>query len=364
MELITQAFSDTVVYTLTINIILLLTGGISIFLVIKRKTNKYFIESLSNNIESFRKEYSEVIELNEILNYELQNTKKAYSTLLEIMKQENDRFYRQLDINISAIHLTSLYKTLLLRTRLITGVFSGIKRKIKKELPSEDYSELLTPSLFLIRHFEIDIPGFYRTIYRAKKHEESLVNLNTSFETIVMEKLFIDTYSNIEVHLQNVLRSILLALPGYIKKDFLKVKFEHLYSSKSISDLRKIIIEDEIYEIFHAGNIVDIIRAIYKKLDISKDSIDQLPTKKLLLYSKIRNSLVHSDGIINKHIINSLEILRIDHNLTLDQNIRPDLYHYIFDFSDVSRETMDRFFKTIHNNIERMAKYNAANTKP
>ncbi|TGK01630.1 hypothetical protein EHO58_17940 [Leptospira selangorensis] len=307
-------------------------------------------EELRNNILDNEKSISE-------LNY-------SYDQILNIVQSEYERYIQQYKINKNASLLLGYYQIMFMHFFRIVTLFNRTKNRFKRA-ENIKFEEISDGISFILKELKLDFPHFMRTARSVRRYDRSIRETNTTFENILVEKLYLDTYTNLEVYLQNIVAILLNCFPVYLNKTELKLKVENIFRNdiKNIQDLKGLIIQEEISSIFHSKNIADVIPLLLRKfkIDYHDEYGDNL--NELFFHSKVRNHIIHSTGIVNKKLLTDLSSRKIDHKLTEGENLKSILKSEIDFFTDVAHHIMRTTNSLVYNDVHRMYNHNQLSNK-
>ncbi|MBW0434897.1 hypothetical protein HGB47_14860 [Leptospira yasudae] len=288
----------------------------------------------------------------------------SYDQISSVIQNEYNRYIQQYKINKNARLLLGYYHLIFLHFFRLITVFNKAKNKFKR-IEEVSFSELRGSMVKILRDLKLDFPSFMKNLRSVHFYNRSLLNNNTTFENILIEKLYLDTYTNLEVYLQNIVATLLSFFPVYLNKTELKLKVNNIFGDdfKNIHDLKSFIIEEDIVSIFHSKNISDVVVAILKKFKIEYRDEYGESLNKLFFYSKIRNHIIHSTGVVNKKFLTDLSLREIKHNLVEGESLKILLKSEIEIFADISYNIMQTTNSLIVQDLNRMYMHNKSSNK-
>ncbi|TGN00015.1 hypothetical protein [Leptospira dzoumogneensis] len=288
----------------------------------------------------------------------------SYDQVSSIVQNEYERYIQQYKINKNARLLLGYYQIMFMHFFRIVTLFNRTKNRFRRA-ENIKFEEVNDGISLILKELKLDFPHFMRTIRSVRRYDRSIRGSDTTFENILVEKLYLDTYTNLEVYLQNIASILLSCFPVYLTKTELKLKVENVFRDdvENIQDLKSFIIQEEISSIFHSKNIADVVLLLLKKFKIDFQNEYGNSLNELFFYSKIRNHIIHSTGLINKKFLADLSSRKIDHELAEGENLKTILKSKIEVFADVSHHIMRTTNSLVYKDLHRMYNHNRSNNK-
>ena len=139
------------------------------------------------------------------------------------------------------------------------------------------------------------------------KYEKILSEQNYDFPQALMLRTISDYYDAFELFVSDVITNTLTHYPGYISKisKSLSGNYNILWQYENIEDLRIAFIEKYAHDLLFSTDIGNALLLFGKILDIDF-AIPKDAVKDLFRWSKIRNIIIHANGIVNTVFLKQL----------------------------------------------------------
>ncbi|WP_027001703.1 hypothetical protein [Hugenholtzia roseola] len=148
-----------------------------------------------------------------------------------------------------------------------------------------------------------------------KRVNKELKSRNKTYEQLHNEKVFVDIYSAFEKLLYDHLHTLYSLFPkSCFLQDRLSVRFTDIFLSESLENSREYIIQETIKGIVQSNTIDKMIEIILDKILIKRKEQNILSNddkNKLLVFSKIRNLIIHNEAFMNKIVFEEVKKLQI-----------------------------------------------------
>jgi len=160
---------------------------------------------------------------------------------------------------------------------------------------------------------------------KGKEYKESYYGKIELFDSLVCELLFLRDYQSFEAFIGNIYACVCYFFPRFLTASpddtrLSQLNIDDLFSSSSILQARRTIVESKVKDQLQGSNIKDVLKSFDRKFGF-KLGLDPAVLNELLMHSMERNLIVHNSGIVNSIYIALLQRNKIKSNYLIGQKI-------------------------------------------
>lgn len=185
---------------------------------------------------------------------------------------------------------------------------------------------------FLEEKRGLDTSRLQDFVNEYKRLNQEIEQRNKSVRTLLLEKVFLDTYAAFEVLLSDHFTYHYLNFPKSCMKKAkgtLSVNFSDIFESDDIEITKNNIVGDMVKGIIQKNSLSDSIHELLSTVQIQKNKHDEVfspqERKNLFRVQAIRNLITHNHGKMNNFTLKLLAKYNVNHPFTIDYDVTENL---------------------------------------